>query len=84
MSPLRAFANDPRVRVLVFDSTAAAASGPGLEVLPRRVTAQDVAAVAGVAGSCALLCGPESYQSSMRAWLGQAGVTQIITESFNF
>ena len=80
----REFADDPRVRVLVFDSTAAAASVPGLEVLPRRVTAQDVAAVPSVAGSRALLCGPESYQSSMRAWLGQAGVTQIITESFNF
>lgn len=84
----REFADDPRVRVLLFDSTAAAASAAagGLSVLPRRVTAADVAGVAGVAGSRALLCGPDAYQSSMRAWLEQAGVpaAQIVSESFNY
>ena len=84
----REFADDPRVRVLLFDSTAAAAAAApgGLAVLPRRVTAEDVAGVAGVMGSRALMCGPKAYQSSMRAWLEQAGVppAQIIAESFDF
>ena len=83
----RAFAEDPRVRVRLFDSTAAAAAAAGgLAVLPRRLTADDVAGVAGVAASRALVCGPQAYQSSARAWLQQAGVppAQIIAESINF
>lgn len=86
-------AADPRIRVVLFDSTAAGSdddhsatnSGNGPTLFRRRLADADVAR-ACEADTVALVCGPAAYSATVCGWLAGARLPpdRVRTESFEF